>query len=78
MKTAIYIDQELYDIAENFSHVAEMSRSKLYCAALNEYIQNHTPDNITERLNSYYANHESKLDDDLKKTSYRLLDGEDW
>jgi hypothetical protein len=55
-----------------------MSRSKLYCAAISEYIQNHTPDNITERLNSYYANHESRLDDDLKEVTYRLLDEEDW
>jgi metal-responsive CopG/Arc/MetJ family transcriptional regulator len=78
MKTAIYIDQELFDKAEGFSHVAEMSRSKLYCTAISEYIQNHMPDNITERLNSYYANHESRLDDDLKEAAYRLLDGEDW
>jgi len=78
MKTAIYIDQELFDEAERFSHVAEMSRSKLYCTAISEYIQNHTPDNITERLNDYYSNHESRLDDGLKEAAYRLLDKEDW
>jgi len=78
MKTAIYIDEELFNQAENFSHVAEMSRSKLYCAAISEYIQNHTQDNITERLNNYYANHESKLDDDLKATAYRSLSKEEW
>ena len=78
MKTAIYIDQELFDEAEKFSYVAEMSRSKLYCTALSEYIENHAPDNITERLNNYYANHESRLDDDLKEAAYRLLDKEDW
>lgn len=78
MKTAIYIEQELFDEAEEFSHAAEMSRSKLYCTAISEYIQNHTPDNITERLNSYYSNHESRLDDDLKEAAYRLLDREDW
>ncbi|MDR0455065.1 MAG: hypothetical protein LBH20_00065 [Treponema sp.] len=78
MKTAIYIDQDLLDAAENFSYAAEMSRSKLYCTAISEYIQNHEPDNITERLNSYYRNHESRLDDDLKEATYRLLDGEDW
>jgi len=78
MKTAIYIDQDLYDEAEGFSYVAEMSRSKLYCTALSEYIQNHSPDSITERLNSYYANHESKLDDDLKVAAYRSFNKEDW
>jgi metal-responsive CopG/Arc/MetJ family transcriptional regulator len=76
MKTAIYIDQELFDEAENFSHVAEMSRSKLYCTALSEYMQNHN--NITEKLNSYYMRHDSGLDEDLKTAAFRLLDGEDW
>jgi metal-responsive CopG/Arc/MetJ family transcriptional regulator len=78
MKTAIYIDQELFDKAEEFSYAAEMSRSKLYCTAINEYIQNHTQDNITEKLNSYYSNHESRLDDDLKAVAYRAFDREDW
>ncbi|MCL2804798.1 MAG: hypothetical protein FWD26_02550 [Treponema sp.] len=35
-------------------------------------------DAITEKLNSYYKNHDSRLDDDLKTASYRLLTKEDW
>jgi len=78
MKTAIYIDQELFDEAEGFSHVAEMSRSKLYCTAISEYIQNHKQDNITKQLNDYYTNHESGLDDYSKEVAYKLLSKEDW
>jgi len=78
MKTAIYIDQDLFNKAESFSHVADISRSKLYCTAIREYIQNHTPDNITESLNNYYSTHESRLDDGLKDAAYRLLNREDW
>jgi len=78
MKTAIYIDQDLYEKAEKFSYAAEMSRSKLYCTAISEFLQNHNQDNITEKLNSYYANHESKLDDDLKAVTYRAFSKEDW
>jgi len=78
MKTAIYIDQDLYEKAENFSYVAEMSRSKLYCTALSEYLQNHNPDSITEKLNSYYSNHESKIDDELRALTYRAFSKEDW
>ena len=33
---------------------------------------------ITEKLNSYYRNHNSRLDDDLKAASYRLLAEVDW
>jgi len=78
MKTAIYIDKDLYEQAENFSYVAEMSRSKLYCTALSEYLQNHDKDNITEKLNSYYANHEANTDDDLRALTYRAFSKEDW
>ena len=33
---------------------------------------------ITEKLNNYYRNHDSRLDDDLKAASYRLLAEVDW
>jgi len=78
MKTAISIDKNLFDDAERFSKSAGLSRSKLYCIAISEYIQNHAPDIITEKLNSYYENHESCLEGDLKETAYRLFAGEDW
>jgi len=78
MKTAISIDKKLFNDAENFSQSTGLSRSKLYCTAISEYIQNHTPDIITERLNNYYRNHESSLDDDIKAATYQLIDREDW
>ena len=36
------------------------------------------PESITEKLNSYYKNHNSRLDDDLKAASFRLLAEVDW
>jgi len=78
MKTAIYIDQELFDEAEGFSYVAEMSRSKLYCTALSEYIQNHKQDYITKQLNDYYDKHESKPDNDVKFAAHRVLERAEW
>jgi len=35
-------------------------------------------ESITEKLNNYYKNHNSRLDDDLKSASYRLLAEVDW
>jgi metal-responsive CopG/Arc/MetJ family transcriptional regulator len=78
MKTAISIDDKLFDNAEDFSRTAGLSRSRLYCIAINEYIQNHSPDIITEKLNNYYKNHESRIDDDLKAAAHRLFAREDW
>ena len=78
MKTAISIDKKLFEDAERFSHAYGLSRSKLYCTAISEYIQNYSPDLITKKLNDYYKNHESGIDDELKAAAYRLFDGEDW
>ena len=78
MKTAISIDKDLFDDAENFSRTAGLSRSKLYCYAISEYIQTHSADIISEKLNSYYDKHESRLDDDIKETAHSLFDKEDW
>ena len=78
MKTAISIDDKLFAEAESFSQVAGLSNSKLYCTAINEYIQNHSPDLITEKLSDYYKNHNSKIYDDLKEVAYNLLARVDW
>jgi len=78
MKTAISIDDKLFDEAESFSQTTGLSRSKLYCTAINEYIQNHNPDLITEKLNDYYKNHSNKIDDDIKEATYNLLARENW
>jgi metal-responsive CopG/Arc/MetJ family transcriptional regulator len=78
VKTAISIDKQLYEDAERFSKAAGLSRSRLYSTAINEYIQNHSPDLITEKLNEYYKDHVSKLDDDLKYAACRIFNREEW
>jgi len=78
MKAVISIDKKLFDEAENFSRTAGLSRSKLYCTAVSEYIQNYNSDIITEKLNRYYENNVSTIDNDLKEAAYQLFDREDW
>ena len=55
-----------------------ISRSRLYCNAISEYIRNNSPDIVTEKLNSYYENRESSIDNGLKTAAYNLFAGEDW
>ena len=78
MKTAISIDKKLFEDAEKFSRTVGLSRSKLYCTAISEYIQNHSQDTITQKLNEFYKKNESRIDDGLKAAAYRLFDKEDW
>jgi hypothetical protein len=78
MKTAISIDEQLFFAAENFSRFTGLSRSGLYCTALSEYIQNHSSDIVTEKLNNYYDSHDSCVDNGLKMAAHNLLSKEDW
>ena len=48
-----------------------------FTPALNK-VQTEFEVSITEKLNNYYRNHDSRLDDDLKTASYRLLAEVDW
>ena len=41
-------------------------------------VQTKLEGSITEKLNNYYRNHDSHLDEDLKTASYRLLAEADW
>lgn len=41
-------------------------------------IQTGDEESITVKLNNYYRNHGSRLDDDLKTASYRQLAEVDW
>ena len=78
MKTAISINKELFNQAESYSRAAGISRSSLYCMALNEYMKNNAPDMVTEKLNEYYGKNDSSLDADLKAAANKLLAKEDW
>ena len=78
MKTAISIDKKLFDEAEGFSRSVGLSRSRLYCTAINEYLQNHSTDVVCEKYNEYYGSHKSELDKDIKAANYRLFSKEDW
>lgn len=79
MKTAISIPDELFYSAENTARRLGIPRSQLFAKALEEYIRNHSKEQITERLNKIYSEKSesifneisvSKLRDSLKNDSW--------
>jgi hypothetical protein len=78
MKTAISIDDRVYRNAEDAASRMGVSRSRLYTLAIKEYLYNHQADSITERLNQYYKDHKTVLEDDIKQAAYELFAREDW
>ena len=62
MKTAISIPDPLFEAAEQFAKRMGLSRSELYAVALQEYLQTHKLDQITQQLDAVYADQDSSLD----------------
>ena len=62
MKTFISIPDEVFKNAEDFAHQHNMSRSALFTAAVKEYLSLHRDDDLTEKLNTVFAEQDSSLD----------------
>ncbi len=56
MKTAISLPDPLYQDAEQIAHYMGIPRSQLFALALQEFINHHKRESITEKLNSIYNN----------------------
>jgi len=68
MKTAVSIPDVLFDKVERTAKKLGIPRSKLFAKALEEFINNHQKENITEKLDKVY----SLLTDDSKSTEIGL------
>ena len=55
MKTAISLPDRLYDEAEKTARSMGIPRSQLFAKALEEFIERHKRENVTERLNRVYS-----------------------
>jgi hypothetical protein len=78
MKTAISIDTDVYQDAEDAAAGMGVSRSRLYTLALEEYLRNHRSESVTERLNEYYGHRTFTPDEGLKQAAYALFSREEW
>jgi hypothetical protein len=78
MKTAISINDDVFQDGEKTAQKLGLSRSKLYTLAIEEFVQNHSPDVITTKLNEIYSREDSKLDNDIVKVTFDLFAQENW
>lgn len=78
MKTAISIPDDVFSRAERFAHRRKITRSALFTAAVDEYIQHHREDNVTRKLNEVYAKEDSSLDPVFARLQSLSLPKEEW
>ncbi len=56
MKTAISVPDEIFESADNLAKRKGMSRSELYVTALKDFLNKHSEDEVTARLDEIYGN----------------------
>ena len=80
VKTAISIQKSLFDQADRLSRKLNVSRSRLFVLAVEEFIQHHQNQSLLEEINQAYAD-EPDLNDDIhlskmRKQQRKLVEGE--
>jgi metal-responsive CopG/Arc/MetJ family transcriptional regulator len=78
MKTAISIPDDVFARADAFAKRRKMSRSALFTAAVAEYVQQRTAQDVTRQLNAVYSREDSTLDPVLEAIQTEASPGEDW
>jgi metal-responsive CopG/Arc/MetJ family transcriptional regulator len=78
MKTAISIPDDLFAEADALAKQQRRSRSGLYARALREYLERHSPDNITAAINAYCDEESTALDPAFAEASLRMLRRLEW
>lgn len=78
MKTAVSLPDDLFDRAEAAARRLRVSRSRLYAAAIAEFLDRSQSDRITNRLNEIYADKPAKLDPALQRAQLKSLNEESW
>ncbi len=73
MKTAISIPDDIFLSAEKTAKKLGISRSQLFTKAIEEYIQNHSQEKITDKLNKIYTKRSVSSDNKISNISINLL-----
>ena len=73
MKTAVSISDSIFLRAQKFQTNYNVSRSKLYSDALDEYLSKRENQDITAQLNSVYKQIETEEDLDISLLAIREL-----
>lgn len=81
MKTAISIEKNLFDQADNLARSMKVSRSKLFVIALQDYIEHQKNKDMLAQINAAYADEPDTTEQTLRRKSrqqHRRIVGGEW
>jgi metal-responsive CopG/Arc/MetJ family transcriptional regulator len=73
MKTAISIPDDIFLSAEKTAKKLGIPRSQLFTKAIEEFLQNHSKENTTMKLNTIYSKNRLSVNNSISETSVQLL-----
>jgi len=76
MKTAVSVDNRIFEVAEKAAKELGLSRSSLYSRAIEEFVQNHLPDIITQKYNEVYK--DQMPEEELDRLASDTLSNVEW
>lgn len=78
MKTAISIPDPVFRHAERLAKQLKVTRSRLYAAAVADFVKRHRAAAVTEKLNAVYSDNDSSLNAALAAIQTRSVPRERW
>jgi hypothetical protein len=78
MKTAVSLPEDVFAAAEAYARSKGIPRSRLYAAALREYLARHEDDAVTAAIDAVCADLSTELEPDLAEAARRTLLRNEW
>ena len=82
VKTAISLDEELFNKVENLAHKLHVSRSRVFTIAVQDYLQKQENKALLAQLNKAYSdqpsNEEKKVSKSQKAKHRKIVGQEPW
>ncbi|MFA7346150.1 MAG: ribbon-helix-helix domain-containing protein [Desulfurivibrionaceae bacterium] len=82
VKTAISLDEKLFDKVNKLANELHVSRSRLFTLAVKDYLQKQENQTLLAKLNDAYADHpdeeERKISSSMKSKHGKIMEQEPW
>jgi metal-responsive CopG/Arc/MetJ family transcriptional regulator len=78
MKTAVSIPDRVFEQAERLARRTRKSRSHVFSSALREYLDRHSPDDVTDAMNRVCDQMDQQPDPFVSRAGRRTLERNEW
>jgi metal-responsive CopG/Arc/MetJ family transcriptional regulator len=78
MKTAISVRDNLFERVDQFARKRNLSRSRVFSDAAEEYLKRQEEEDITANLNEVYSKEDSSVDPVMLRMALMSIPREEW